>query len=438
MFDLCVIGSGWAGFNAALRAAELGAKVCLIEQDRLGGVCLNRGCIPTKALVNSARLFSHLKEFNSFGIEVKDYSVNFEKIQEYKTRVIEKLRAGIDFKLKNRKIEFIKAKAKLSSPNEVTADGQKIKAKFIIIATGSRPAELPFLKFDNQRIISSNELLEIKSAPRTLMIVGGGAIGAEFASIFSCLGTSVTIVELLDRLLPLEDKDISQKIEMVFKKRGIKVLTKTRIEDCPQEDFEKILVSVGRIPNNENLGLEELDIRKEKSRICVNDYLETNIPNIYAIGDCLGRRMLAHVASYEALMVVENIFTSKRKVINYSAVPNCIFTDPEIGTVGLSEEEAKKQGIAFKSSKFSFLGSGMAHILGETDGFVKLISDANTNELLGASIIGPKASELNAILTMAIRRKIKVEEIYDTIFAHPTLSESIFEAAKGFDSLQGN
>lgn len=433
MYDLCVIGSGWAGFNAALRAAELGAKVCLIEKDKLGGVCLNRGCIPTKALVNSAKLFSHLKELPSFGIEVKDYAINFEKIQEYKTKVVEKLSLGIEFHLKSKKVEFIKAEASLSSNDEIIANGQKIKAKNIIIATGSRPSELPSLKFDGKRIITSNEILELQSPPKTLLIVGGGAIGSEFAGIFSSIGTKVTVVELLERLLPLEDRDISQKIEILFKKKGINVLTQTRIEDCSLEGFEKILVCVGRTPNTENLGLEEVGIKTEKRRICVDKFLQTNIPNIYAIGDCVGKKMLAHVASYEAVVAAENIFSAKREV-NYLAVPNCIFTDPEIGSVGISEEEAEKQGLPIKSSKFSFLSSGMAQILGQTDGFIKLIANANTHEVLGAAIIGPKATELIGILTLAIRKGLKVEEIYDTIFSHPTLSESIFEAVKGLKS----
>ncbi len=438
MFDLCVIGSGWAGFSAALRAAELGAKVCLIEQDKLGGVCLNRGCIPTKALVNAAKIFSHLKEAPSFGIEIKDSAFNFGKIQEYKKSVVDKLSAGIAFQIKNKKIEFVKAKAKLTNKGEITADGQKINAKYIIIASGSRPAELASLKFDGVRILSSNEILELKSAPISLMIVGGGAIGCEFASIFSALGTEVTVVELMERLLPLEDKDISQKIEMLFKKKGIKVLTKTKIEDCPKEDFEKILVCVGRLPNTEDLGLEEVGIKKEKNRICVNDLLETSIPDIYAIGDCVGRKMLAHVASYEARLAAENIFSLKKKPVDYSAVPNCIFTDPEIASVGLSEEEASHLGLSVKVSKFSFLSSSMAHIMGEADGFIKLVADTETNKLAGASIIGPKATELIAILTLATRRGLTIEEIYDTIFAHPTLSESIFESLKGFEFLQNS
>lgn len=435
MFDLCVIGSGWAGFNAALRAAELGASVCLIEKDKLGGVCLNRGCIPTKALANSSKIFSHLKDASDFGIEVKDYSANFQKIQEYKTRVIEKLSSGILFHLKSKKVQIINAEARISSQNEIIAGEQKIQAKHIIIAAGSRPTELPILKFDGKRVISSDEILELNSVPRNLLIVGGGVIGCEFASIFSAIGTEVTIVELLDRLLPLEDKEISQKIETIFKKKGIKFNTQTNIENFPKEGFEKILVCVGRTPNTENLGLEDAGVKTEKKRICVNNFLETNIPNIYAIGDCVGRKMLAHVASYEAIVAAENIFSRKREV-KYSAIPNCIFTDPEVASVGLSEEEALRQGLSIKTNKFNFLSSGMAHILGETEGFIKLIANAKTKEILGASIIGPKATELIAVLTLCIRKGLKLEDIYDTIFAHPTLSESIFEAVKGFNPLQ--
>lgn len=434
MYDLCVIGSGWAGFNACLRATELGAKVALIEKDEIGGVCLNRGCIPTKTLVNSARIFREISHYQDFGIAVSEFCLHFNELQARKKKVIADLQKGIQFQLQRKKVEIIKGEAKILSADEISVGAETLKAKYIIIATGSRPAELPSLRFDQDNIISSNEILELTAIPKSLLIVGGGAIGCEFASIFSSLGTQVTILEVLERLLPAEDADISQKIETVFKKNGIKVLTMAKIEDQNLADFAKILVCVGRAFNTENLWEERLAIKREKNRIAVNEFLQTGVENIYAAGDCIGGKLLAHVAAYEGSLAAENIFGQRRQT-DYIAIPNCTFTNPEIASVGLSEAAAMVEGREVRVSRFDFLASGMAHILEETDGFIKLICDKKSDDLLGAAIIGPKATELISVLTVAIRNRLKSKDLYGTIFAHPSLSEGIGEAAKGISSL---
>ena len=430
MYDICIIGAGWAGFTAALRAKQSGLSVCLVEQAAIGGVCLNRGCIPTKVMVNSAKLLSQTKKFPSFGVEVSGAKANFEKIQQRKINIVEKLNKGIEFQLKNKGIDLIQGKAKIISADEIAVDSKNIKTKNIIIALGSRPTELPFLKFDNKRIISSDEILDLKFVPESLLIVGGGVIGCEFASIFSALGAKVTIVEILEHILPNEDRDVAKKMEVALKKKGVKVLAKTDVKTVDLEKFEKVLVSVGRVANADIEGLEKLGINKTNKGISVNELLQTNVSNIYAVGDCIGGHQLAHVAAYEGEIAVDNI-SGKEKKVDYSAVPNCIFTDPEIASVGLTEEMAKQKGISYKIAKFDFLASGMANILDQTDGFIKIIVDSNSEEIIGAAIVGPKATELISVFSLAVKLKLKISQIHDTIFAHPTLSEGIGEAARG-------
>jgi dihydrolipoamide dehydrogenase len=434
MYDLCVIGGGWGGFSAAKRAAQLGKTVCLIEKEQVGGVCLNRGCIPTKVLVNSSNMLGICKNASIFGVDAKA-GFDFARILQRKTEVIDKLRKGMQYQLKINNIDFIKGSAKITSPVEITVEGKKIQTKNIIIATGSRPIELPNFKFDGKKIISSDDILDMDSIPASLLIVGGGVIGCEFASIFSEFGSKITIVELLEQILPTEDVEIAKKLEITFKKKGLRILTKTNADSINQENFDKILVSVGRRPNIDGLGLENLGVETSKRGIAVNEYLMTNIESIYAVGDCIGGVLLAHVASYEGILAAENIFVRKRPV-NYRGVANCIFTHPEIGSVGLNEARAKESSASFRVARFNFLACGMAHILGETDGFIKLIIDENTEEIVGASIIGPKATELITALAIAVRNKTKISQIKDAIIAHPTLSEGILEAAREYYSVK--
>jgi dihydrolipoamide dehydrogenase len=427
MYDLAVIGSGWAGFNACLRAKELGLKVCLIEKSHIGGTCLNLGCIPTKTLIHSAKIYALAKKSTTFGLGIINPEINLLKVQERKENIILKLRQGMQFMLKG--IDFFNAQAQIISGEEMLVGNQTLKAKFILVATGSSPLELNFLKFDNQKIISSDQILNLKEIPCSLLIVGGGVIGCEFASLFSCLGSQVTIVEKLPQLIPGEDKEVATKIETIFKKKGIKVNTDTDASSVNIKEHDLILVSVGRIPKTE--GLERIGIELDKVKIKVDDYLRTNISNIFAAGDCTGKKMLAHFAAYQGRVAVENIANPKTlKKIDGSCVPNCIFTDPEIAGVGLTEEEALQRGMDIKLNKFDFLASGMARILDEAEGFIKIISDKKTEQILGASIIGPRATELIGILTLAVSAKLNISGIRNTIFAHPTLSESIHEALK--------
>ncbi len=428
-YDLAIIGAGWAGFNAALKAKAHGLKVALIDKEQIGGTCLNRGCIPTKALLQSAKIYSITKKSGIFGIETTSPQVNFPEIQARKNKIIQQLRQGMEFMLKG--IDFINAQATVLSNNTLQVGQRQIDAKFMLIATGSKPLALNDIKFDGKKIISSNEILDLKEIPQSLLIIGGGVIGCEFASLFSALGCQVSIVELTPQLLPGIDKEVARKLETIFKKKSVKVATNTDARNLDLKHYDLVLLCIGRTPVTEGLGLNELGIKSEKSRIVVDEYLRSSIPNIYAAGDCASKICLAHFAAYQGCIAAENIADPEHiKKADLSAIPSCIFTDPEIGSVGLTEDEVKGKDIDIKVNKFDFLGSGMARILDETDGFIKVISDKKTDEILGASIIGPRATELIGILTLAIQSRVKVGHLKGTILAHPTLSEGITGALK--------
>ncbi|MBI4708531.1 MAG: dihydrolipoyl dehydrogenase [Candidatus Omnitrophica bacterium] len=429
MYDLVIIGAGWAGFNAALKAKELGLKVCLIEQSNVGGTCLNKGCIPTKTLIQSAKVFALTKKLHSFGIEAGESKLIFSRVQERKDSIIDHLQKGMKFMLKG--IDFINSKAEFLSSDEVSAGSQNIKSEYFLIATGSEAIELPFMKFDSKRIISSDEILNLKELPDTLLIVGGGVIGCEFASLFSTLGSKVTIVEKMMQLLPQEDKEISRRIELSFKKKNIIIHTNTDVRNLNLSEYALALVCVGRSPTFKGLKLENAGLKIENNKITVDDYLRTSVKNIYAAGDCTGKTMLAHYASYQGEIAALNIAKQDQpKKADNKYIPNCIFTDPEIGSVGLNEETAKAAGIEISVKKFDFLASGMARILDETEGFIKIICNNKTDEIIGASILGPRATELIGILTLAASCKLRPNVFSDIVFAHPTLTESIGEILK--------
>ena len=429
MYDLSIIGAGWAGFNAALTARESGLKVCLIEKAQIGGTCLNLGCIPTKTLIQSAKVYALAKKSQKFGLETLEPKLNFTKAQERKENIVRQLGEGMQLMLKG--IDFLNLEAQILSDKEIKAGNQIIKTKFILIATGSKPVELTAFKFDSKRVISSDDILNLKEIPDSLLIIGGGVIGCEFASLFSTLGTRVTIVEKMPQLLPGEDKEVAKKIETIFKKRGIKVNTNTDAAALNLKDYSLTLVCVGRAPETKGLGLDRLGVELDKGKVAVNEYLQTSVANIYAAGDCTGKFCLAHFAAYQGRIAAENIaHPDNLKKADNPNVPNCIFSDPEIASVGLNEEEAKHKNIDVTVNKFDFLGSGMARILDETEGFLKIVSHRKTEEILGVSIIGPRATELIAILTLAVSSHLKISQIRNTIFAHPTLSESIYEALK--------
>jgi len=426
MYDLAVIGAGWAGFNAALKAKESGLKVCLIECGAIGGTCLNRGCIPTKALIASAKIYSLVKKSSTFGIESDNPRINFSKIQERKNKLIWDLAQGMQSRLGE--IDFIKSAAEIVSEHEIKIDTGKLSANFILIASGSHPVELAQLKFDGVKIISSDQLLSLPSVPKSLLIIGGGVIGCEFASLFSALGAEVSVLEKLSMLLQGEDKEVSRKIEVIFKKKGIQVYTGADLSAVDLNVYEKVLVCVGREPNIFGLGLEKLGIKLDKKGIAIDDYLRTNIANIYAAGDCTAKVMLAHYAAYQGLSAVENMISDNKYEADNSVVPACIFCDPEIASVGLNEEKAVAAGLSVKVFKFDFRASSMARIIDEPDGFIKVVVNRNSEEVVGGCIVGPRATELISILTMAVSLHLKVSQIRAVIFAHPTLSESVRES----------
>ena len=452
-YDLAIIGAGPGGYTAAIYASRCGLKTCLIEQSQVGGTCLNRGCIPTKTILASLKAFSAISRSSDFGIELSEHpKPNIEKILKRKDDVINKLKKGEEFLIKAQGIDYVIGQARLETPNTLKVNDLSIKAANIIIASGSVEAELPFAKFDSKLILSSTDILNLNKIPQCLIIIGGGVIGCEFASIYSGLGSKVKIIEMMPQLLPGMDREMAKKLEIVFRKNGIEIFTETKVEDITKRDSsltvktskgdidgDMALVSVGRKPNSENLGLDKLGIKTEKSRVIVNDYLRTNLDNIYAIGDVIGGYMLAHVASHEGIWSVNNII-GKGKKSDYSAVPNCVYTHPEIASVGIYAEQAKSLGINTKSVKFPYSALGRAHAEGETDGFVKIVCETETNKILGVHIMGPDATNLIAQGTLAVKFGLKADDLASTMHAHPTLSEGVMEAAylflgKGINAL---
>lgn len=433
-YDLAVIGAGWAGFNATLKAKKYGLKVVLIEKDKVGGTCLNRGCIPTKALIQSAKAYTLIKKSKQFGIEAPDPKVNFPEIQKRKNAIVDQLTKGMQYMLKD--VALLKEEVKFISNEELVVGDDKIRSKYIIIATGATPIQLPELKFDGRRILSSDDILNLDSLPGSLLIVGGGVIGCEFASLFSLLGTDVTIVELMPHLLPQEDRDIAARLGAALKKRGIKVYLNSDVKIMNLDEYDLTLLCIGRVPDSGGLDLDKIGVQTKKHKlvshqILTNEYMNTNVPNIFAAGDCTGGKQLAHFAAHQGIIAVENIVKPGQvKQLEPHLIPNCIFTDPEVASVGITELQARDRGIDPKISKFDFLGSGMARILNETEGFIKIVSDKNADDILGASIIGPKATELIGIMTLAIQSHLKLSQLRSIVFAHPTLSESIHEATQ--------
>ncbi|MDD5660470.1 MAG: dihydrolipoyl dehydrogenase [Candidatus Omnitrophica bacterium] len=424
-YDLAVIGAGWAGYNAAIKAKELGLKVCLIEKDRIGGTCLNYGCIPTKILIQSAKIFLQALKSKTFGVELENPRVNFGQIQQRKDKIISLLAQGMQSRLKG--IDFIKTGAQIISPGRIKIESGEIQAKFILIATGSRPVELAGEIIDSDKIISSNEALSLTDLPESLLIVGGGFIGCEFAGLFSALGSQVTIAERMPLLLPGQDSQISRKIEVIFNKKGIKVSCGADISSFNLNNYSHILACLGRAPNISDLGLDSLGLKLENNRIAVDGYLKTSVDNIYAAGDCASKLMLAHYAAYQGALAVENIISDNSHKADNFIVPACVFTEPQISSVGMSEENAADAGIKIKVHKFDFRASAMAHVIDEAEGFIKIISNLETQEVVGACMIGPGACELIAVPTMAISARLNIKQLREMIFAHPTLSESLRE-----------
>ena len=446
-FDLIIIGGGPGGYVAAIKAAQLNLNVAVVEDKHLGGICLNWGCIPTKALLKNADVLHLIENAASFGIDIKDYSVNWKKVIKRSRDVSRRLSKGIEFLLKKNKISHISGRGELKSKTEVVITDTKgenniLSAKNIIIATGARPKYFPGMKPNGKRIITSKEAMVLDEKPKSMVVIGAGAIGIEFAHFYNSYGTDVTIVEALPQILPTEDIEIADELLNIFKKRGMKILTETLVEkvtdksdsvEVKLKSGEKIiadyaLVAVGVQSNIENIGLEKLGIDTDKGSISVNNYLQTNVKNIYAIGDVAGPPMLAHKASEEGIIAVEHLKGNNPSPMEYGNIPGCVYSHPEIASVGLTEKKALDLGHKIKVGKFPFRALGKSMAAGETEGFIKVIYDEKYGEMLGCHIIGAEAT--NLISEAAIARKLETtwSEVLETIHPHPTLSEGIMEA----------
>lgn len=426
-YDIAILGAGPGGYIAALYAASQGKSVAIIERDRLGGVCLNWGCIPTKALIASSNVYNTIKRAGEFGISAPGAAIDFKKIKERKDGIVDKLIKGIESLLKAKKVDLIRGTGKLAGRQSIAVGSERIDADNIIIATGTRPLELPGFQFDKKRVLSSADMLDITELPQKLLIIGGGVNGCEYAYTYASLGVDVTVAEMMDRLLPTMDRELGKNMEMLLKKRGVKIMLKTALDNPPAE-YDMVAVCVGRKFNTEGIGLEEAGVNTDKGQILVDKRLRTSVPGIYAIGDAVGGYMLAHIASHEGIVACDNIL-GRDTEIDYGSVPMCIYTEPQIASVGLTDVEAKKKGHSVKTSKASFRSLGKAHAMGEIEGFVKLVADSKSGTLLGAHIVGAEATTLIAEAAVFVKRRLKVDDIIEQIHAHPTLSEAFMEAA---------
>jgi dihydrolipoamide dehydrogenase len=448
-FDLAILGGGPGGYVGAIRAAKLGLKVAVIEKDNLGGVCLNCGCIPTKALYHVAETMEAIERASIFGIDAGKPKLDFSKAMKRKDEVIEMQRRGLAFHFKKNGIELIKGEGRLSSGNSLTvktSDGKEsvVNADNIMISTGSSAANVPPFDLSDEGIMENMGILSLEKLPKSLLIVGGGVIGCEFANIFASFGTKVTIVELLPSILTTEDKEVSKVIHKSLRKKDVDIFTSTKVEESKKEgagfklklsggenlEAEKVLISVGRKPNSANIGLEEAGIvTDENGFIKVDNKLRTNINNIYAVGDIIGGLQLAHLASEEGKIAAE-IISGKDKIMDYSVVPWAVFTSPEIGTVGLNAEQAKEKGYQVCVGNFPFSNSGKAFITGETEGFINIVTNKETGEILGAQMVGPRTSDLVHEVAVAMKGEMLIDDLSTTIHSHPTLSEAVMEAAE--------
>jgi len=445
--DIVVIGGGPGGYVAAIHAAHLGAKVALVEKDKLGGTCLNRGCIPTKALVRSAEVLREAKRATDFGLEIPVVNVNFPEIMARKSNVVDKLVSGVEQLMKSNKISVYRGTGRILSPQLVKVNDEEITAKKIVIATGSETTLLPIPGLDLPGVLTTDDILELKELPESLVVIGGSHVGVEFASIFNELGTKVTIVKRRPLRLEPVDEEIGRRFAQTLPRRGIEVKIGAAVKaikrngtvlkvvwDTPEGEQgvegQMVLMATGRQPFTEGLGLSELGIRMDGRAIVVNEHLETNVDGVYAIGDVLAKSMTAHVASYEGEVAAENALGRPRKV-DYRAVPSVVYTYPEVAGVGITEVEANDSGIPYKVSKFPFLACGRAVAMDETTGIVKMICNAEDGRILGVHIMGPHADELIAEGVLAIQLGATAKDIAHTIHAHPTLPEAVHETAMG-------
>ncbi|MBT8263653.1 MAG: dihydrolipoyl dehydrogenase [Bacteroidia bacterium] len=452
-YDIIVLGSGPGGYVTAIRASQLGLKTAIIEKENLGGVCLNWGCIPTKALLKSAQVFEYLKHAEDYGLTVKDADKDFGKVVARSRGVADGMSKGVQFLMKKNKIDVIEGFGKLKPGKKVDVDGKEYTADHIIIATGARSRELPGLPQDGKKVIGYREAMTLKEQPKSMIVVGSGAIGVEFSNFYNTMGTEVTIVEFLPNLVPLEDEEVSKQFERIFKKSGIKVMTNSSVESVDTSgkkvkatvktkkgeevlEADVVLSAVGIASNIENIGLEDVGIVTDKGKIMVNDWYQTNIPGYYAIGDVVPGPALAHVASAEGITCVEKIAGIHVEAIDYGNIPGCTYTSPEIASVGMTEAQAKDAGYDLKVGKFPFSASGKASAAGTKDGFVKVIFDAKYGEWLGCHMIGAGVTDMIAEAVVARKLETTGHEVLKAIHPHPTMSEAVMEAvADAYDEV---
>ncbi|MCZ0754693.1 dihydrolipoyl dehydrogenase [Anoxybacillus sp. J5B_2022] len=463
-YDLVILGGGTGGYVAAIRAAQLGLKTAVVEKGKLGGTCLHAGCIPSKALLRSAEVYAQTKESEKFGVLVGAVQIDFAKVQARKNSIVEQLHKGVQHLMKKGKIDVYEGTGRILGPSIFSpmpgtisvemndgSENEMLVPKNVIIATGSRPRTLPGLDIDGQFVITSDEALQLETLPASIIIVGGGVIGIEWASLLNDFGVQVTVLEYADRILPTEDRDVSKEVEKLLKKRGIHIVTNAKVLPETLEKgngvtiqaehkgerkaftAEKMLVSVGRQANIEGIGLENTDIVVEKGFIQTNEFYQTKESHIYAIGDVIGGLQLAHVASHEGIVAVEHIAGQNPAPIDYTMISKCVYSRPEVASVGLTEEEAKEKGYDVKIGKFPFKAIGKALVFGEAEGFVKIIADQNTNDLLGVHMVGPHVTDMISEAGLARVLDATPWEIAHTIHPHPTLSEAMMEAALAVD-----
>ena len=451
-YDVIVIGSGPGGYVAAIRAGQLGMKAAVVERSELGGVCLNWGCIPSKALLKNAEVLSYVQHAGEYGIDIDNYDADFGKAIDRSRKVVKKLTDGIGFLLKKNNVDVFEGFGTLISPNQVQIEriNKTLQTKNVIIATGARFRDLPNLPFDGRIVITSREALELREVPEKVVIVGGGATGAEFAYLWSKYGAEVTIVELMPHLVPNEDVEISQALERSFRRQGIKAVTGAKVDsvqisgskakvtissekDPLEVECDKVLVAVGNQGNIENIGLEKVGVETERNYVSVNEVLQTSVGNIYAIGDVTGKMLLAHVASAQGVTAVEHIAGLNPPLLDYDLMPRATYCKPQIASFGLTEAQAKEQGHDVKIGKFPMVASGKALALGDTEGLVKVVVDAEIGDILGAHMIGSEVTELLGELGMARLLESTNKELGWLVHPHPTISETIKEAALAAD-----
>ncbi|MGH9431745.1 MAG: dihydrolipoyl dehydrogenase [Terriglobia bacterium] len=453
-FDLVVIGSGPGGYVAAIRAGQLGLKTAIIEKDdKFGGTCLHWGCIPTKALLFNTEVYDTIKNAREFGINVKGFSLDWNAVQTRKAKIVKKLSQGVEHLLKKNHVEMIRGFGKLSGPGKIQVTAGKspareVSAKSIVLATGSEARMLPGLQPDGKTVLTNREILALTEIPKSMVIIGAGAVGVEFASVFHRLGTEVTLLEMLPRIVPLEDEEVSAELEKSFRKQGIAIITQAHVEKTTKNakgisveysgppgkpgrvDAETLLVAVGRSPNTQGIGLEGTRAQLERGFVKVNGNMQTDEPGVYAIGDMVAASpLLAHVGEMEGIIAVTHAAGRPVEPINYHHVPNCTYCEPEVSSVGLTERQAREAGYKVRAGKFPFSANSKAAILGSREGFVKIVTEEEYGEILGVHMIGTRVTEMIAEAVVAMRLEATAEDLAHTIHPHPTLTEAVLEAA---------